>query len=379
MHFRQDRKWKTETITEGTTFSEALPKSGILNAIMLTVRIYNNAAHYDVVKPHIWDHLSKIVVKADGVESMKDIWGQTLLAEWAIQYGRLPPGFIDLMSSNYQTLCFPILFGRYFKDPMFGLDLSKFGEVRLEVTNDFVVGDLQATKNIWYDIDLWIQEDAPAPEKYIGTSQISSHTWTGNDQEHTFKVPKKYKVRRIFLGCESFRSSATGAQGNKAWRNLRYLKYTYKTGKIVLLDKDDLYRSDQDNLWGFPDWVEILLNAEPRTGYTMDVGLCRPAILNATPSYSSDPGSDLELCVDQRSERLLTWRRADNGYQARVYAAGYGVMDHLCIHEDKPDEELGYLDPDAQADVEALVGNSSSGGSSGTIRFITQVLRSNMA
>jgi len=377
VHFRQDRKWKNETITEDTTFSESLPSSGILAAILLTVRIRNNGAHYDVVKQNIWDHLSKIVVKADGVENFKDVWGQTLLAEYAVQYGLLPPGFIDLMANNYQTLVFPILFGRHFKDPKFALDLSQYGETRLEITNDFATADLYATLNIWYDIDLWFLEDAPKPTHFLGASQISSKTWTGNSQEHTFKLPKKYPIRRIFLGCESFRSSVTGGQGNKAWRTLRYLKYSYKSGSIVLRDKDDLYRSDQDNLWGYPDLVEIAMNCSPRTGYTQDVGLCRPQIVVATPAFSSDPGADRSIVIDQRSERLQTWRRSSANEQARLYARGYGVMDHLCIHEDKPDDIEGYLDPEGKADVEVLVGNSSSGGSSGIIRFITEHLRAN--
>jgi len=377
LHFRQDRFKKAETITEATTFDEALPDSGILDAIMLTVRIYNAAAMYDRAKPNIWDHITDIVLKADGIEAPIDIWGQTCLAAYGVEYGRLPPGFIDLMSSNYQTLVFPILFGRHFRDGKFGYDLSKAGENRLQITNDFATADLQATKNIWLDVDLWYLEDAPAPANYIGMNQISTHTWTGNSQEHKFKVPKAHKVRRIFLGCESFRADATSAQGNKAWRNLRYLTYSYKSGGIVLRDKDDLYRTDQDNLWGYPDLVEILKNVEPRTGYTEDVGLCRPIVYLVAPSYSADPGSDLELTLDQRMERLLTYRRADAGYQGRLIAKGYGVMDHLCIHEDMPDDIEGYLDPEAMADVEVKVENSSSGGSSGIIRFITQVLRSN--
>jgi len=377
VHFRQDRKWKAETITQSATFSEALPSDGILDSILVTVRIYNNSAAYDVIKQHIWDHITKIVVKADGVQSFKDIWGQTCLAEYGVEYGRLPPGYIDVMSSNYQTLVFPILFGRRWKDGALGLDLSQYGETRLEITNDWVTAELQAANNIWYDIDLWFLEDAPKPTHFIGTSQISTHTWTGNSQEKTFKVPTKYPVRRIFLGCESFRSAATDVQSNKAWRNLETLKYTYKSGSIVLIDRDDLYRTDQDALWGFPDMVEVLLNAEPRTGYTLDLGLCRPLVFIATPSYSGDPGSDIPLVVDQRMERVLKWRRASSGYQARVFAKGCGVMDHFCLHEDKPDDPSGYLDPSAKADVEVLVGNAASGGSSGIIRFITQHLRAN--
>jgi hypothetical protein len=377
VHFRQDRKWKNVTQTESTPFSEALPSTGILDSIMVTARIYNASAAYDVVKPNIWDHISKLVVRSEGVESFKDMWGQTALAEYGVQYGKCPPGFLDTMSSNYQSLVFPIMFGRKWKDGSYGLDLSARGETRLEISNDWVTADLQATASIWYDIDLWFLENAPKPSKFIGTTQVSSNTWTANSQEKTFVVPKKYKVRRIFLGCESFRTAATGSQGNKAWRNLRYLTYSYKSGGTVVINNDDLYRSDQDNLWGFPDYVQVMKNCEPRTGYTEDVGLCRPVSVVAVPSYSADPGSDLELTIDQRSERLLAWRRADAGFQGRLIAGGYGFMDHLCIHEDQPDDETYYLDPNAMADVEVKVGNSSSGGTTGTIRFVTQHLRDN--
>ena len=377
MDFRKDHKWVNETQTEDTTFDEPLPKAGILDHILLTARIRNNSAHYDVVKPNIWDHITDMVIKADGVEAPFDIWGPTCLAAYGIQYGHMPPGFIDNMASNYQTLCYPLMFGKKLLDGELGLDLSKFGEARLQITNDFVTADLQAAENIWYDVDLIFNERPAKPTQYLGLNQVSSKTWTGNSQKHTFKVPKKYPVRRIFLGCESFRSSATGSQGNKAWRNLRYLTYTYRSGKDVLINRDDMYRSDQDNLWGFPDLVEVMKNCSPRTGYTEDVGICRPTIIEATPAYSGDPGSDIPLVIDQRQERLMTWRRATANMQARLLAKGYGIMDHICLHEDKPDDPTGYLDPSALADVEVKVENSSSGGSSGIIRFITQVLRDN--
>jgi len=367
---------KNETQTVNTTFSEALPDAGILDSILLTVRVQNASAHYDVVKAHIWDHISKIVVKADGLRYLKDVWGQTLLAEYATQYGKLPPGYIDLMSSNYSLLTFPIMFGRKLRDGKFGLDLSRFGETRLEVTNDYVSTELAGSTSIAYDVDLVYLEDAPTPVNFIGSSQISNKTWTGNSQDHTFEVPKDYLVRRILLGCESFRSDATSGQSNKAFRNLRYLTYTHKGGGIVLRD-DDLYRSDQDVLWGFPDYLETMLNVEPRTGYTLDCGITRPMVASLTPSYSADPGSDTEVTIDQRMERLLTFRRADAGFQGRLIAGGYGALDHLVIHEDDPDDTGGYLNPNTQAKVEVKVGNSSSGGSSGIIRFITQTVRPN--
>jgi len=376
MKLRLDRKWKTETQTEGTTFSEALPSAGILSAILLRARIYNVNAMYDRPKRKIHDHLSKIVVKADGVESFKDYWGPTCMAEYILQHQKLPPSVIDEMSSNYQMETIPIMFGRYIGDKDLALDLSKPGETRLEITNDFATADLQATKNIWYDIDLLFLEDTPSPSQFLGTSQISSHTWTAADQKHIFKVPEKYKVRRILLGCESYPTDGVSAPSNKSFRNLRYLKYTYRSAAKVFVD-DDLYRNDQDVFWGYPDYAEVEFMVEPRTGYYVDTMIDRPILFSVVPSYSADPAEDLELTLDQRVERWLAYRRADAGFQGRLIAKGYGILSHKCIHEDEPDEPASYLDPAAQADVEVETGNSSSGGSSGTIRFITQHLRDN--
>jgi len=377
MYFRRKHHWKTQTFTEGTTFNEALPAAGILDSILATVRVYNAAAAYDVVKKEIWDHITALKLAADGVEAPYDVHGMSCLAAYGVQYGACPPGFLDTMSSNYQSLTFPLMFGRKLFDGDYGFDLSKPGETRLQITNDWAVADIQSTGQIWLDIDLLFLEGKPAPSKYLGLNQVSQHTWTAASQEYTYKVPKKYPVRRIFLTCVDFRSSATGGQTNKAWRNIRYLTYTYDSGKTEILNAIDLYRHDQDALWGFPDLVEVTKAEEPRTGYTFDTGLARTLSVVAVPAYSSDPGSDTELTIDQRMERYLAWRRADAGFQGRIFAKGYGFMDTICLHEDNPDNEVGWLDPNARADVEVKIGNSSSGGSSGNTRFVTQNLRLN--
>jgi len=376
MHFRQDRKWKNQTQTNDTTFSEALPSSGILDAILVKVRVQNASAMYDRPERLISDHISSIVVKADGVSSFKDILGQTNLAEYAIEYGSLPPCFIDEMSANYQLMTFPIMFGRRFNDGKFGLDLSRYGETRLEVTNDYASADLQSTTSIFYDIDLYFMEDGPTPPNFIGTSQISSHTWTAASQEQTFKVPTKFKVRRIIFSAFDPMTSATSAPSNKTHRNLRYLKYTYKSGGVILAD-DDLFRNDQDALWGFPDFLTVSKHVEPRSTYYTDTMIGRPTGIALTPAYSSDPGADLEVAIDQRMEQHMVYRRADAGYQGILLASGFGPLGHLCLHEDVPDDLEGYLNPETEKDVEIKIGNSTSGATSGTVRFITEHIRPN--
>jgi hypothetical protein len=362
-------------MTRAATWSDVLPTGGILDHILATVRIKNHSAQYSSATPMLKDHISKIEVKGDGMEPFKDYRGETCLAEYALAEGKLPPGTRDVMSANYQSQTFPILFGRKPFDGKYGFDLSGVSETRLDITNDFTTSDYDSTANIELDVDLWFLEDAPKPANYFQTYEKTAHTWTGASQSHLFDVPLKEKVRRMYLAAIDARTSATSAQSNKAWRNLRYLKYTYRTGADVVRD-DDLYRSDQDCLWGYPDFVRTDALLEARSGYYFDTMICRPTGLSVTPAYSSDPGSAYSITVDQRAERFLAIRRSDQeGFQARMLAEGFGPLDHLCLHEDWPDEESRYLDPSARNKVEIEVGNSSSGGSSGTIAFILQVLK----
>jgi hypothetical protein len=377
VYFWHKRHFKTETLSAGKTFSEPLPTGGILDHALAIVRIKNNSAQYSSPEPLILDHITKIEVKGDGKQPYKDYWGQTCLAEYAFAEGRIPPSMPDVMSANYQTQAFPIMFGKKILDGEMGLDLGKISEVRLEISNDFESDDWDGAV-MTLDVDLYFVADPVKPiTNFLQTYQKSTRTWTAADQKEVFDVPSEDIVRRIYLGCESARTSATGAQDNKAWRNLRYLKYTYQSGSQVLRD-DDLYRHDQDVLWGYPYKISTEGLLEARADYYFDTMLCRPIELVVSPAYSADPGSDQAQCIDQRVERFLKFRRVTTaGMQARFAAAGYGPFDHLMIREDHIDDVDHYLKAGdvSRKKVEVEVGNSSSGGSSGTIRFILQSVR----
>jgi len=376
MKWRLDRKYKSEVMSRASTWSDVLPRSGQLDHALLSIYTKNYSNQYDVAKQNQYDHITKIVVKAGGKDPFKDYWGPTALAEYCLNTGKMFPGLVDVMSANYQRIQYPILFGRKPFDEKMGLVLDKEPEVRLEVTNDFSTTEYDSDTSIYLDVDLWFLDDPVTPPMgYLQTYEHSAHTWSAASQTHKFKVPALDRLRRIYLGCESYRSSGTGSQSSKTYRSLRYLTYTQRSGKDVLRD-DDLYRNDQDTMWGYPDEIETYGMGEARTGYTLDTMLTRPRQFLAVPSYSSDPGATSDLVVDQRAERYLTIRRsATAGNQLRWTAKGYGILDHLCIHEDEPDDPARYVDPNMLKDVEVEVGNHTSGATDGTIRFILNTFK----
>ena len=307
--------------------------------------------------------MTNFSVKSDGKEPFIDCMGATVLASHCLNTGRMPPAVLDVMSSNYQEIDYILAFGRRPFDGRFALDLAKAGEARLGITNDLLTTDYDSSFDIALEVDAWFLEDPITPPSgFLQTYEHSTKTWSAVSQKQTFKVPAKDKLRRILFFAESYRSSGTGAQSSKAFRGLRYLKYTHKSGKVVIQDQD-LYLNDQDTLWGYPDEVETFGMGEARTGYTFDTLLCRPREVVATPSYSADPGATSDFVLDQRVERMLAIRRSTQaGIQFRWSARGYGPFDHLCVHEDDPDDPSRYIDPKALQDVEVEVGNSVSGG-----------------
>jgi len=374
--WRLDRKYKSEVMSRAAEWSDVLPKSGYLDHAICRIRTKNYSNQYDIAKQNQFEHFTKFKVSGDGKEPLKDMWGSTVLAEYMLNTGKMFPGVLDVMSANYQQIEYILQFGRKPFDGRMALDLEKISETRLGITNDLLTTDYDATDSILLDVDLWFLDDPITPPLgYLQTYEHSTNTWTANSQKKTYKVPTKEKIRRIYLAAESYRSSGTGSPSTKPHRNIRYVKYTHRSGKDVLRD-DDLFRNDQDTLWGYPDEIETYGMGEARTGYTFDSLLTRPISVVAVPSYSADPGATSDLVIDQRTERHLTIRRsATAGNQFRWQAKGYGPMSHLCIHEDNPDEPSSYIDPNALKDVEVEVGNSTSGASDGTVRFILNAFK----
>ena len=377
MYFRHDRYLLTETMTRDKTYSKPLPNGGILDSAIATVRIKNKSDQYLAPEPLILDHITKIEIKGDGQRPFKSYWGQTCLAEYAYAMGTPAPAVNDVMSANYQTQTFPILFGKKLFDGTYGLDLSKEAQVMLHMTNDFATSELDTAYNIELDLDLWFIEDpATSINKYLQTFEHETWTWTGASQKHKYLVPKEDTVRRMFIYAKDPRTAVDSAQTNKAFRSIRYLKYTRLSGKERVRD-DDLYRHDQDCLWGYPDIIETEGLLEARTDAYFDTFLCRPTQLVVCPAYSADPGGTSDLVIDQRVERFLKFRRATQASnQARFTARGTGYLDHLLIREDLIDDEAHYLNPASKANVEIEIGNSSSGGSSGTTGLVIQTPQS---
>lgn len=127
---------ETKALTRNTTFRIDLPESGMLSALML--RFDADCTSGATLAATAWrliDHLTKIEVIANGAKVIKSLTGFELQYAFYLSQGIVPPHFWRNYATNTQMEYLPILFGRFLNDPEYGLDLSKYDNVELRITN----------------------------------------------------------------------------------------------------------------------------------------------------------------------------------------------------------------------------------------------------
>src|SRR3989304_6046221 len=125
------------SMTFNQTFELDLPKSGQLGSLALYIRSAANAgALTSLYKRLLIDYISKIEVIGDGSEIIKSFDGKQALASAFYDDGVEPLGKWGNYSGVTHRQLIPLHFGRRFYDELFGLDLGRFNQLTLKITND---------------------------------------------------------------------------------------------------------------------------------------------------------------------------------------------------------------------------------------------------
>lgn len=125
------------TMTRGQTYRIDLPETGLVSGLMLKVSANcTSGATLADPKWRLLDFLPTIEVIGNGATVIKSLSAKHLhFLSWLHQ-GIVPPHFWRNYATNTQFDYIPILFGRGLFDPTYGLDLSRWDNVELRVTND---------------------------------------------------------------------------------------------------------------------------------------------------------------------------------------------------------------------------------------------------
>ncbi len=189
---------ESKGITRNTTFRIDLPESGMLSALML--RFDADAVSGATATNKNWrliDHITKIEIIANGATVVKSYTGFQLQYIFYLSQGIVPPHFWRNYATNTQMEYLPILFGRFLNDPEFGLDLSKFDNVELRITNTgsstFYGGDLRLSI-----VQSYLRDAPGGFQGYIRSEEWRKWTTAQNGIEY-FTLPTEYPISGLYL------------------------------------------------------------------------------------------------------------------------------------------------------------------------------------
>ena len=173
--------------SDAALFRKDLPKSGSYSALDIGVRLTNGATsgiNVDLLK--VLKHISLV---CNGNDYRWHISGHDFFRNFWLKHGRPMPYNWTEAASGVNEVWFRMEFGRFLGDPQYGLDLSRFNNVQLQIDYDAtLLGAAAATT-------------------------FASGTFTVTIIAHQFPYSSRPSFRGM-LGCREFYTATSAASGD---------------------------------------------------------------------------------------------------------------------------------------------------------------------
>ena len=362
--------WQREVLRSGVgmTFNQTyeldLPKSGNLASLVLYMRSTQNGQPFlTAVRWRLIDYISKIEVIGDGAEVIKSYDGRQALASAFYDDFRVPVSMWRHYSNTPHRQWVPIHFGRWFMDELYSLDLSRFNQVTLKITN--IATSTEFTTDI--DIDViayWIREGAGAPGGYFREEEWKVWAPAAGEWEYN-DLPTALPIRRILLRGRPAVDTADAKNNSSMHRCMGDIEFTFRTGQTRVW-RGSLEQLGHLSAMEMPGQVETMTHID-RTdeyGYEVGVGYVTNGVVaegsqTATPSATSSVGSgDV-----QDSAQEVRQRTADQPLQGLW--RGHGFMHNVPLFYARKPDLSDLLDPRAmnvvKADIQCQSGTTVAG------------------
>jgi len=242
--------WQREIIRSGIsmtldgTYRLDLPDHGLLGSLLLRITgreitgLGQGGGDWRIV-----DFLDKIEVRLNGSTVCKSLSGYLCQAFATYDQGVIPPGAWRNYATNMQSEYVLINFGRHLFDPEMVLDLARFKDVELRITNSAEATDFSGLGLTV--VAYWLREaTTPALGGYMRTEEWRSWA-TVSDETKYLVLPVEYPIRRV---CLQAVPAVDGSYVEKTGMHnlMDDVKLALDTGQILLWDGsiEDLIRDN---------------------------------------------------------------------------------------------------------------------------------------
>ena len=193
------------SLTDNDTDQIDFPSEGVISKIEILISAINAVTIETHGHRRLSDHITNVSLTGDTNDIIHDLNAQQSRMFAMDTEEKIPPeefrGYNSVhvvTDPTIQNTVIPIYMGRYARDEDFGLDLSKWTNVRLALTNDielsrFEVESLQASVRF-----LWTFDDDIKPASYLAKTIVDEQAvTTANMWTRPVILPKRFPIRRI--------------------------------------------------------------------------------------------------------------------------------------------------------------------------------------
>jgi hypothetical protein len=345
--------WQREVLRDAVsmTFAQTheldLPKSGQLGSLVLYISSSQNGYPClgAVPKWRLIDYISKIEVIGNGAEVIKSFDGKEALAAAFYDDGQEPPGLWRQYSSTPQRQWIPIHFGRKLMDELYGLDLSRFDQVTLKITND--ASSTYWTTNIKLTVIAYWLRDALGPfGGYFRDEVWKSWTPVAAAIEYS-DLPVALPIRRIVLEARPARVTATCKNASSMHDLMSDIDFTFKTGQVRVY-KGSLEALGHLSVLELGRFVETrgAIDRTTGLGFECGVGYCHQSLGygGADTGPITTALSNMSMDIQDSAQEMAY--RSGNG-QLQWAVRGHGYMHTLPLWNARKADLADLLDVEA--------------------------------
>jgi hypothetical protein len=343
------------------TYKVDLPKQGSLSALLVEMSSDQQSGFGSAAGAwRLLDYISRIKVMGDGSEVIVDLTPAQLQAMQFYDHRVSPLDVLRNYATNTQFCKLLIPFGRKVGDRVLGLNLGKYNNVDLEITN--VATSTQFQTDIKATVTmLTFHPDYNAPAFSGHLRREIWRQWTGvQDERKYLELPTTWKIRRIM--AQAIPGKTASLEDTTFWNCMYDILLTAKTGASKLIDcrLEQIVRLNALK-YGLPE--ATVIGAYFTADAAHDLGIGYPLTVQLTPmSYTGSGASAAPTATagDTVATQRMESAQADVLYS--IHVKGLGIHDTAVIWESDDDEPNDYLDPNALnvLELQAHTRNSSS-------------------
>jgi hypothetical protein len=365
MYWQRRTLYKANALAALTPLKLDLPTDGLLGSIVLEfggtgVSDWGSAGG----SWRIVDLISKITVQ-HGSTPIKSFTGLECQGISSFDQNIIPPSTYRNYGAAYRYEWMMINFGRYFKDPQFGLDLGTWNNVQLVIENTNVVASYMASLTV--TVIGYFLVDAPG-RPFIGYMDTQEwREWTSVQAETKYNLlPSDDVIRRILLQSIPAVDGTTHRNNDSMHHTMNNIKLTLKTGAEVVYN-DDSEQLIRENLWqNYGYWIHggaLYVAATKAVPLSLGYRLTE-AHGSAMPHGVAAPTTDsvLETNSSDNSQEVLTGSPTLIHDYIELGEAPFNMMQ---FNFDEGTDPSGWLDPNAKKSVELNISTYDDANSAG--------------